>query len=84
MHGIDTYIAEAASPTGKAVLMIPDVYGESDWDWDVKTPPSPSTSADPHARWNRTTVIVSKAACALKARASLLLRLGLCDEPRSR
>ena len=27
MHGIDTYIAEAASPTGKAVLMIPDVYG---------------------------------------------------------
>ena len=27
IHGMDAYIAEPASPTGKAVLLIPDVYG---------------------------------------------------------
>ncbi len=27
IHGMDTYVAEPASPTGKAVLLIPDVYG---------------------------------------------------------
>ena len=27
IHGMDTYIVEPASPTGKAVLLIPDIYG---------------------------------------------------------
>ncbi len=27
LHGMDTYVAEPASPTSKAVLMIPEVNG---------------------------------------------------------
>ncbi len=83
MHGIDTYIAEAASSSGKAVLMIPDVYGaaprlgRTGSSAAVVSSRSHASSAEPSfmAGWNSSHC--QQSCMRSDAHAAPLLRLGL-------